>query len=73
MHGMGDNTRLWKLHRQDVGREIWSSRRRPRRSSGRREEAGRLAALWRELGADAGRLVGILGLSVKGRERKGMT
>ena len=73
MHGMGDDTRLWKLHRDDVAREIRSGRRLVRWPSGSREGAGRLAAFWRELAADAGRLVGVFGPSVKARGRKGVT
>ena len=40
MHGMGDE-RLWKLHREEVGREI-RARRRPGREGGTRGEPGRL-------------------------------
>lgn len=73
MHGMGDDPRLWKLHREEVAREI-RARRRPRRSSEALSEPGRLAAFWRELGLDAARLVGVFGPSVKkARKRKGVT
>ena len=72
MHGMGGDPRLWKLHREEVGREI-RALRRPGRSRGTREEVGRLAAFWRELKVDAVRLVGVFGLSVKARKRKGVT
>ncbi|QIN81750.1 hypothetical protein GBA63_03185 [Rubrobacter tropicus] len=69
MHGMGNDPRLARLHREEVAREV-RSLRRPR-SSGARGTAGLLSAFWRELGADAGRLVGVFGLSVKVRKRKG--
>ena len=70
MHGMGDDRRLWKLHREEVAREI-RARRRP---GGPRNETGRLAAFWRELGLDAARLVRIFGRSPsKTRKRKGVT
>ena len=72
MHGMGDDPRLWKLHREEVGREI-RTRRRPGRSGKTRNEPGRLATFWRELGVDAARLVGVFGLSGKIRKRKGVT
>ncbi|MBA2510041.1 MAG: hypothetical protein H0X19_14695 [Rubrobacter sp.] len=72
MHGMGDDPRLWKLHREEVGREI-RAQRRPGRSGETQNEPGRLAAFWRELGLDAARLVGVFGPSVKARKRKGVT
>ena len=68
---MGDGTRLWKLRRADVAREI-RSLRRSRRHPGIRG-TGLLVAFWPELGMDVGRLVGLFGLSVKPRKRKGVT
>lgn len=73
MHGMGDEQRLWKLHREEVGREI-RAQHRPGRSRGTRGEPGRLAAYWRELALDAARLVGVFGRwPSRARKRKGVT
>ncbi|MDQ3375426.1 MAG: hypothetical protein M3533_00835 [Actinomycetota bacterium] len=73
MHGMGDDQRLWKLHREEVGREI-RARRRLGRLGGTRSEPGRLGTFWRELGLDAARLVGVFGRSpLRTRKRKGVT
>ena len=72
MHGMGDDRALWKLHREEVEREI-RARRRPGRSGGTRGGTGRLAAFWRELGLDAARLVGVFRVSPAARKRKGVT
>ena len=73
MHGMGDERRLWKQHREEVAREI-RAQRRPVRSGETRGEPGRLAAFWRELGIDAARLVGVFrGGSPATRKRKGVT
>ena len=73
MHGMGDDQRLWKLHREEIGREI-RARRRPGRSGETRGETGRLGVFWRELGLDAARLVGVFGRSpLRTRKRKGVT
>jgi hypothetical protein len=69
LHGMGNDPRLARLHREEVAREI-RSLRRPR-SAGTRRETGLLSAFWRELGVDVRRLVGVFGLSVKVRKRKG--
>ena len=70
MHGMGDDRRLWKLHREEVAREI-RAHRRPGRA---RREPGRLAAFWRELALDAARLVGVFGRwTATNRKRKGAT
>jgi hypothetical protein len=66
---MGDDPRLWKLHREEVGQEI-RARRRP---GGTRGEPGRLGTFWRELGLDAARLVGVFGLPAKARKQKGVT
>lgn len=71
MHGMGEDLGLWKLHREEVEREIRAGRR-PVRSGETRGEPGRLAAFWRELGLDAVRFVRIFGLSRKTRKRKGV-
>ena len=73
MHGMGDERRLWKLYREEVGQEIraW---RRPGRSGVTQDEPGRLETFWRELGLDAARLVGASGRSpLRTRKRKGVT
>ena len=72
MHGMGDERRLWKQHREEVAREI-RARRRPARSGETGGEPGRLAAFWRELGLDAARLAGIFRVSPVARKRKGGT
>lgn len=73
MHGMGDERGLWKQHREEVAREIRAGRRPPR-SGGTRNEAGRLATFWRELGLDAARLAGVFGRSpLVARKRKGVT
>ena len=72
MHGMGDERRLWKQHREEVAREI-RARRRPVRSGETRGEVGRLVAFWRELGLDAARLVGVFRTSPASCKRKGAT
>ena len=73
MHGMGDERRLWKQHREEVAREI-RAQRRPVRSAGTVSKPGRLATFWRELGLDAARLVGVFGRSPSlARKRKGVT
>ena len=72
MHGMGDERGLWKQHREEVAREIWA-RRRPARSGETGDNPGRLATFWRELGLDAGRLVGVFRVSRAARKRKGVT
>ena len=72
MHGMGDERRLWKQHRKEVAKEI-RARRRPARSGETRDEPGRLTVFWRELGLDAGRLVGVFRASPAARKRKGVT
>ena len=72
MHGMGDERRLWKQHREEVAREI-RARRRPVRPGETRGEPGRLAAFWLELGLDAARLVGVFRLSPAARKGKGVT
>lgn len=72
MHGMGDERGLWKQHREEVAREIRARRGMPR-SDGGRNEAGRLATFWRELGLDAARLAGVFGGSPLARKRKGVT
>ena len=70
MHGMGEDPQLWKLHREEVAREIRANRR-PVGSGKTRSEPGRLAAFRRELGMDAVRLVAFFGLSRVTRKRKG--
>ena len=72
MHGMGDEPRLWKQHREEVAREIraW---RRPIRSGETRGQTLRLATFWRELGLDAARLVGVFRTCQATRKRKGVT
>ena len=73
MHGMGDDPGLWKLHREEVAREI-RARRGPGRPEGARDEPGRLVSFWRELGLDAARLAGVFGRSpLTARKRKGVT
>ncbi len=72
MHGMGDERRLWKQHREEVAREI-RARRRPVRVGETGNEPGRLATFWRELGLDAARLVGVFRVSPAARKRKGVT
>ncbi len=72
MHGMGDERGLWKQHREEVAREI-RARRRPARSGETGDNTGRLATFWRELGLDAGRLVGVFRVSRAARKRKGVT
>ena len=72
MHGMGDERRLWKQHREEVAREI-RARRRPVRSGETSGEPGRLAAFWRELALDAARLVRVFRASPAARKRKGVT
>lgn len=67
---MGDDRRLWTLHREEVAREI-RARRGPARS---KKGAGRLVSFWRELGLDAARLAGVFGRSPgTARKRKGAT
>jgi len=69
---MGDE-RVWKLHREEVGREI-RTRRHPGGSGKTRGKAGRLVTFWRALGLDAARLVGVFGRSpLRARKRKGVT
>lgn len=72
MHGMGDERRLWKQHREEVAREI-RARRRPVRTGELGGNPGRLATFWRELGLDAARLVGVFRSSPAARKRKGVT
>ena len=72
MHGMGDERRLWKQHREEVAREI-RARRRPARSGETVDEPGRLTVFWRELGLDAARLAGVFRVSRAARKRKGVT
>ncbi len=72
MHGMGDERRLWKQHREEVAREI-RARRRPVRAEEAWRYPGRLVAFWRELGLDAARLVGVFRPSPATRKRKGVT
>ena len=73
MHGMGDERRLWKQHREEVASEV-RARRRPVRPGETSGEPGRLAAFWRELGLDAARLAGVFGRSpAPARKRKGVT
>ncbi len=72
MHGMGDERRLWKQHREEVAREI-RARRRAVRVGETGNEPGRLATFWRELGLDAARLVGVFRVSPAARKRKGVT
>ena len=71
MHGMGDERGLWKQHREEVAQGI-RARRRPVRSGETRDEPGRLAAFWRELGHDAARLVRVFKVSLATRKRKGV-
>ena len=70
MHGMGEDPQLWKLHREEVAREVRAGRR-PMKSGETRNEPGRLAAFWRELGVDAVRLVAFFGPPRQTRKRKG--
>ena len=72
MHGMGDERRLWKQHREEVASEI-RARCRPVRTGEMGGEPGRLATFWRELGRDAARLVGVFRVSPAARKRKGVT
>lgn len=72
MHGMGDERRLWKQHREEVAREI-RARRRPVRTGEMGDNPGRLAAFWRELELDAARFVGVFRSSPAARKRKGVT
>ena len=71
MRGMGEDPRLWKLHREEIKQEI-RALRRPGRSGRTRGERGLLAAFWKELGLDAARLAGVFGLSKKAGKRKGV-
>jgi len=69
---MGDELGLWKQHRQEIAKEI-RARRGPGRSEGARDEPGRLASFWRELGLDAARLAGVFGRpGLAARKRKGV-
>ena len=70
MHGTGEDPQLWKLHREEVAREVRAGRR-PVRSGETPCEPGRLAAFWRELGVDAVRFFRIFGLARETRKRKG--
>ncbi len=72
MHGMGDEPRLWKQHREEMAREI-RTRRRPIRSGETRGQTLRRATFWRELGLDAARLVGVFRTCQATRKRKGVT
>jgi hypothetical protein len=72
LHGMGDERRLWKQHREEVAREI-RARRRPIRTGETRGQTLRLATFWHELGLDAARLVGVFRTCQATRKRKGVT
>lgn len=69
MQGMGNDLRLSKLHREEIGRQVRALRAPGRPRGGR--GIGPLLAFFRELRVDLVRLAWTLGPPRAGRKRKG--